>query len=208
MTTITGITHCEVTIEGEANHAGSTPMSERTDALAAASEFMLDVERAANELVAEESPTAVGTVGKLDVASNATNVVPGRIELGLDVRDVEYGSMNDLVDRARQSLARLERSRGLTTTVWRPFDLEPIPMTDRCRDALHEAGDAQAVETIDLHSGAAHDTMHVASVTDAGMLFAPSRDGISHSPLEWTDWDDCAAATTVLTGALAKLAET
>lgn len=208
VTTITGITHCEVAIEGEANHAGSTPMSDRTDALAAASEFVLDVERAANELVAEKSPTAVGTVGKVDAAPNATNVVPGHVQLGLDVRDVEYGSMNELVDRARQSLARLERTRGVTTTLSRPFDLEPIPMADRCRDALREAGNALAVETIDLHSGAAHDTMHVASATDAGMLFAPSRGGISHSPLEWTDWDDCAAATTVLAGALAELAET
>ncbi|SDK61436.1 Zn-dependent hydrolase [Natronorubrum texcoconense] len=207
VTTITGITHCEVTIEGEANHAGSTPMSDRTDALAAASEFVLDIERAANQLVAEESPTAVGTVGSVDAAPNATNVVPGRVQLGLDVRDVESGSMNELVDRARRSLDRLERTRGVTTTLSRPFDLEPIPMADRCRDALHEAGDAHSVETVELHSGAAHDTMHVASVTDAGMLFAPSRDGISHSPLEWTDWDDCAAATTVLTGALAQLVE-
>jgi N-carbamoyl-L-amino-acid hydrolase len=206
VSTITGITHCEVSVAGEANHAGSTPMGDRTDALAAASEFVLDAERAATERVAADSPTAVGTVGSLDVSPNATNVVPGRVEMGLDVRDVDAGSMDALVDRARASLARLERERGVETSLERPFDLAPTPMDDRCREALGAAGDAAGVEMLDMHSGAVHDTLHVADVTDAGMLFAPSRDGISHNPREWTDWDDCATATSVLAGALARLA--
>jgi N-carbamoyl-L-amino-acid hydrolase len=206
VTTITGITHCEVTVAGEANHAGSTPMGDRTDALAAASEFVLDAERAATGRVAADSPAAVGTVGSLDVSPNATNVVPGRVEMGLDVRDVDAASMDAVVDRAEESLARLERERGVETALSRPFDLAPTPMDDRCREALRGTGDDAGIETLDMHSGAAHDTMHVAEVTDAGMLFAPSRDGISHNPLEWTDWADCAAATTVLAGALARLA--
>jgi len=82
VTTITGITHCEVTIEGEANHAGATAMGDRTDALAAASEFVLDVEAAAIEVVDRSSDSAVGTVGSLSVSPNATNVVPGRVEAG------------------------------------------------------------------------------------------------------------------------------
>jgi len=206
VTAITGITHCEVTIRGEADHAGATPMGDRTDALAAASEFVLDVERAANEVVAGASDTAVGTVGKLDVRPNATNVVPGRVETGVDVRDVEYESMEEIVARARRSLARLERERGVATDFDRPFDLEPSPMSERTRRAAHEAGDRAGIETMDLHSGAAHDTQRIAGVTDASLLFAPSRDGISHNPREWTDWDDCAAATRVMAGGLADLA--
>ncbi|MDB2283113.1 Zn-dependent hydrolase [Halorubrum ezzemoulense] len=206
VTTITGITHCEAAIEGEANHAGATPMDERTDALAAASEFVLDVEAAANEVVASSSPSAVGTVGSLSVAPNATNVVPGRVEAGVDIRDVEAGSMEAIVEAARDSLARLERERGVETAFERPFDVAPTPMSDRLRGAAHGAADAAGREAIDLHSGAAHDTMRVAHVTDASLLFAPSRDGISHNPREWTDWDDCAAATEVLAGALARAA--
>jgi N-carbamoyl-L-amino-acid hydrolase len=206
VTTVTGITHCAVTIEGEADHAGATPMGDRTDALAAASEFVLDLEAAAAEMVADGSETAVGTVGRLDVAPNATNVVPGRVTLGVDIRDVDYGVMNALVDRARQSLARLERERGVTTEFERSIDLEPAPMSDRARQAAHDAGENASIGTMDLHSGAAHDTQLVADVTDAGLLFAPSRNGISHSPREWTDWEDCAGATRVLTGALASLA--
>jgi N-carbamoyl-L-amino-acid hydrolase len=206
VTTITGITRCDVAVRGEADHAGATPMQDRMDALAAAAEFVLDVERAAWDTVAAESETAVGTVGTLDVSPNAVNVVPGAVEMGVDVRDIEAASMDDICRRAERSLARLERERGVETEFDRSFDLAPTSMDDRVRRAAHDTGAAAGVETTDLHSGAAHDTMHVAGVTDAGMLFAPSRDGVSHSPREWTDWADCAAATRVLAGALADLA--
>ena len=203
VTTITGITHCDVTVTGEANHAGATPMDERRDALAAASEFVGTVERAANDV---DSETAVGTVGSLDVTPNATNVVPGRVEMGVDVRDVHYDAMNEIVERTADALVRLEDERAVETRLDREFDLRPTAMADRVREAARAAGERAGVETLDLHSGAAHDTMHVANVTDAGLLFAPSEDGVSHSPAEWTDWDDCATATRVLAGALADLA--
>ncbi|PAU84466.1 Zn-dependent hydrolase [Halorubrum salipaludis] len=206
VTTITGITHCEATIEGEANHAGATAMGERTDALAAASEFVLDVEAAANAVVDDSSPSAVGTVGSLSISPNATNVVPGRVEAGVDVRDVTADSMDRIVAAARDSLDRLERERGVETGFERPFDVAPTPMSDRLRDEAHAAAEGAGRTAIDLHSGAAHDAMRVAAVTDASLLFAPSRDGISHNPREWTDWSDCAAATEVLAGALARVA--
>ncbi len=207
VTTITGITHCEATIEGEANHAGATAMEDRTDALAAASEFVLDVEAAANDVVATDSDSAVGTVGSLSVSPNATNVVPGRVEAGVDVRDVETESMETIVAAARESLARLERERGVETAFERPFSVTPTPMSDRFLDAAHAAAEAAGLTAVDLHSGAAHDAMRVAAVADSALLFAPSQDGISHSPREWTDWADCAAATEVLAGALARVAD-
>jgi len=204
--TITGITHCEATIEGEANHAGATAMGERTDALAAASEFVLDVEAAANAVVESDSPSAVGTVGSLSVSPNATNVVPGRVEAGVDVRDVTSESMETVVAAAHESLARLERERGVETSFERPFDVAPTPMSDRLREAAHAAAEAAGRTALDLHSGAAHDAMRVAAVTDSALLFAPSREGISHNPREWTDWSDCAAAAEVLAGTLARVA--
>jgi len=203
VTTITGITHCEVEVLGEANHAGATPMDERTDALAAASEVVLDVEAAANDVVDQESETAVGTVGSLDVSPNATNVVPGKIEMGVDIRDIDYQSMQTIVEATQASLSVVEQSRGVETSFERPFDLEPTPMSEELRAGAHCAGEEAGIETMDIHSGAAHDTMHVADVTDASLLFAPSVDGISHNPLEWTEWEDCAKATRVMAGAMA-----
>jgi len=166
---------------------------------------VLAVEAAAADR-ATVDPAAVGTVGGLEVAPNATNVVPGRVELEVDVRSVETESIERVVAATRAALEEVADERGVETAFARPFDLEPTPMADRCRAALRRAGDRAGVPTRSLHSGAAHDSMHVADVTDAGMLFAPSRDGVSHNPREWTDWADCAAATRVFAGAVADLA--
>ncbi|MFC7078389.1 Zn-dependent hydrolase [Haloarcula halophila] len=206
VTSIVGLSRCQVEITGEADHAGSTLMRDRADALTAASEFVLDVETVTTERC-DASETAVATVGKLDVSPNAPNVIPGTVSLTLDVRDVEYDSIDHIIDEARERLGAIEDERPVRTSIERPWDRSPIEMSARCRDALHAAGERANLRTLDLHSGAAHDTMHVANVTDAALLFAPSHDGISHNPLEWTDWDDCADATRVLAGALAELAE-
>jgi N-carbamoyl-L-amino-acid hydrolase len=203
---ITGTIRCSVEIEGEADHSGCTTMTERTDALAAASELVLEVEAATNDVVAENGDTVVGTVGKLDVSPNAINVVPGRVELGIDIRDVAYESIESVVGRVQERLAELEAERGVETTFERPYDIAPSAMSERCTAALDRAVSAVDVPSISLHSGAGHDTMHIANVTETGMLFAPSRGGFSHSPREWTDWSSCATATRVLTAGLANLA--
>ncbi|MFT4891517.1 MAG: N-carbamoyl-L-amino-acid hydrolase [Halobacteriales archaeon] len=206
VTTITGIAHYTAVVEGEANHAGATAMDERRDALVAASEVVRDVERAAKEVAATDSPTAVATVGRLDVTPNATNVVPGRADLGIDVRDVRRESMDVLEGSIERSLDRVAGDRDVETSLETELDVDPMPMSDRVREVAHGAAEKEGIDAMDLPSGAAHDTMHVARVTDAALLFAPSRDGISHSPDEWTDWEDCATATTVLAGAVAELA--
>ncbi|SFR67593.1 M20 family metallo-hydrolase [Halogeometricum limi] len=206
VTDVTGIFHCEVEIRGEADHAGSTPMPGRRDALAAASELVLDVEREANEIVETESDSAVGTVGKVNVAPNATNVIPGRVELGIDIRDVEAASISRQTARVKEVCERLERERDVETTFETHLDVSPVPLSERCVEAVRAGADDAGFDCMTLHSGAAHDTQRVAKATDAGMLFSPSRDGISHNPLEWTDWDDCAAAASALAGGLRELA--
>ncbi len=203
---ITGITNCRVEVVGEADHAGATPMYERSDALTTASEFIVDFRRAAEDVVASISPTAVGTVGRCDVAPNARNIVPGHVELHMDIRDVEYESMNVLADRARQSLTRLERDAPVRTEFDRYRDQRPSRMADRCVEAALSAAETRDIGVQKMHSAAMHDTANVSSVTDTVLLFAPSRNGLSHNPLEWTDWDDCAAATDVLATTLAELA--
>jgi N-carbamoyl-L-amino-acid hydrolase len=207
VTAITGTTRCEIEIVGEANHSGSTTMEARTDALAAASEVVLEVEAATNDVSADYGETVVGTVGRLDVSPNAINVVPGRAELGVDVRDVQYAAMESIVERVREFLAELETDRGVEVTFERPYDVAPSRMSERCTAALEHAVSTLDVSSLSLHSGAGHDTMHIADVTDTGMLFAPSRGGFSHSPREWTDWSSCATATRVLAAGLLRLAQ-
>lgn len=202
---ITGITNCEVTVTGEADHAGSTPMFERSDALAAASEFVLDLERAAEE-AATTGEAAVGTAGQGTIEPNARNIVPERVTLHLDVRDVAKAGMDHLVSRCRSSLARIERHRPVETAIDRYRDTPPTAMSDRCVSAAATATARRGVDSIRLHSAAMHDTANVAGVTDAVLLFAPSREGVSHSPREWTDWEDCATATGVLAETIRSLA--
>lgn len=203
---ITGITNCEVRIDGEANHAGATPMYERADALPVASQFVLDFQRAAQEVATVDSTTAVGTVGQFDVVPNARNIVPGTVELQMDIRDVEREAMNTLAKRARNSLRRLERNYEIRTEFDRYRDHEPSQMSDRCVSVAAQAADHQDVESMRMHSAAMHDTANVASVTDTVLLFAPSEDGVSHNPKEWTEWEDCRKATAVLAESIVRLA--
>jgi N-carbamoyl-L-amino-acid hydrolase len=205
VTTIAGTSRLAVTIEGDADHSGTAGMTDRTDALAAASEVVLGIETAARE-AADATDTAVATVGDLTVDPGVVNVVPGRVECTVDIRDVEATVIERLVERTASLLAEGEANRGVTTTLERPYDIPPTPMTPGCRDACHAAGETVGVETVDLHSGAGHDTMQLAQATDVGLLFAPSAGGHSHSQDEWTPWHRCAAATDVLTAALADLA--
>lgn len=206
VTDITGTIRCHIDIVGEANHAGTTSMRSRTDALTAASELALEIESATNEIVETRSETAVGTVGQFEVEPGSINVIPGAVHLGVDIRDVEYDYMERIVSSIRDRLERIENERGVETTFSRPYDIEPIPMSDRCITAVHRAATRSGVSTLDLHSGAGHDTMHIATATDAGLIFAPSKGGYSHSAAEWTDWSDCVATTRLLAGALSELA--
>lgn len=206
VSSITGTTRCRVRIEGEANHAGTTPMHERTDALAAASELVLAVEGDAREIAADESESAVATVGSLTVDPGTINVVPGTVTLGIDIRDTESSVIERMVGTVEKTCDALRRDRDVEVSLETPYEIRPQPMAERVRGALHSGARRMDLEPLVLHSGAGHDTMQVATVTDAGMLFARSRGGHSHSPLEHTDWLDCAVATQVLTNALAELA--
>jgi N-carbamoyl-L-amino-acid hydrolase len=205
VTSIAGTARCRVDIEGEANHAGTTAMGERADALVAAADVVRAVERVATD-VAGPNGRAVGTVGCLDVDPGAVNVVPGRTMLELDLRDPDADGVERLVDGVEAALERIESERPVTATIERTYDAPPIPMHDGCRSALANAADVLDVEAMPVHSGAGHDTMRVGICTDVGMLFVPSRNGVSHSPREWTDWADCAHGTRVLAGGLATLA--
>ncbi|MDL5363238.1 Zn-dependent hydrolase [Halalkalicoccus sp. NIPERK01] len=206
VTHITGTIRCHIDVLGEANHAGTTSMEARTDALTAASELALEIESTTNDIVETDSDTAVGTVGQFDVEPGSINVIPGAVHLGVDIRDVEYESMERIVSSIRHCLSRLEDERDVETAFSRPYDIEPTSMSERCIAALRGAAARTGIDTLELHSGAGHDTMHVARATDAGLIFAPSEGGHSHSAAEWTDWNDCATTTRLLAETLYDLA--
>lgn len=203
---IAGTIRCQITIEGEANHSGTTSMDERVDPLVPAAKLVTEVEAKADELSAASGNT-VATVGNLEVEPGASNVIPGRATLTLDIRDTTYSNMIAVREHVESLLARFERDHGVETTIRGSYDIEPTEMSEQCQQALQWGAERTSVESIPLHSGAGHDTMQVARVTDAGLLFVRSKDGISHNPKEWTDWDVCAAGVRTLTGAIALAAQ-
>ncbi len=206
VTDITGTTRCHVTIAGEADHSGTTAMDDRTDALAAASELVLEVERRATATAETGTGTAVGTVGSLDVDPNVVNVVPGSASLQLDIRATDQREIQRQLDAVRRLLDALERHRGVSTSLTCDYDVPPTAMSERCQQTAADAAAKRGIPTRRVHSGAGHDTMQVATVTDAGLLFVASENGHSHSPKELARWEDCTAATTVLADALLALA--
>ncbi|MDT3437927.1 Zn-dependent hydrolase [Haloarcula sp. 1CSR25-25] len=206
VTDITGTTRGHVSIDGSADHSGTTGMQARRDALVAASQLVLDVEETATEIAATGTETAVGTVGRLTPKPNAVNVVPGSVSMRLDLRSIDRLEIDRQVRAVESSLADLEREHGVETSLDIPYDIAPTQLSERIRDTVETAASRCDIETLALHSGAGHDTMQVANVTDAALLFAPSAGGYSHSPKEWAEWSDCAVATQVLAESLALLA--
>ncbi|EMA28448.1 Zn-dependent hydrolase [Haloarcula japonica] len=206
VTDITGTTRGHVSIDGRADHSGTTAMDARRDALVAASELVLDVEATASEIATTGTGTAVGTVGRLIPTPNAVNVVPGSVSMRLDLRSVEQLEIDRQARAVKDSLDSLERQHGVETSLDIPYEIPPTRLSERVRDTVETAASRRGVETLTLHSGAGHDTMQVANVTDAALLFVPSTGGHSHSPKEWADWSDCAVATQVLAESLALLA--
>ncbi len=203
--TIVGITNCTVKITGETNHAGTTEMSSRTDAMAAASEFILAVERAACDAASSGNESAVATMGQLSIDPNVVSAVPGLVELTIDCRATDHRLMDQIIADSRRCLQRLEDKRGVETDFDRFRDQSPTQLSDRCLNTAKAAANSSTKLSV-VHSGATHDTVNVAQVTDSLLLFAPSVGGVSHSPREWTRWEDCARAAETLARTIGCLA--
>lgn len=188
-------------LEGEAGHAGATPMTMRRDSLAAAAEVMLVIER---EAMRQE--ISVGTVGKLQVFPGGVNIIPGRAEFTLDLRDVDV-AVRDLVEQAIMSQAKaICERRGVKLQVELLQRINPAVCSEDIRAAIKEACAAEGLETITLPSGAGHDCMQLTGLCPVGMIFARSKDGISHNPAEYTSKEDCGNGAQVLYRTVVSLA--
>jgi N-carbamoyl-L-amino-acid hydrolase len=179
--------------EGESNHAGTTPMAGRRDALVEAARFVLAVDEAARE-----RPGAVATVGRLEVSPGSTNSIPGRVECTLDARAPAVETVEDIVAhlRGRFPGARIDEESRNTGARFDP-DL---------RAALYASARAAGVPAGDLPSFAGHDAGILAPHLPAAMIFVRNPTGASHTPAEYASDDDCVAAAQVLAGAIEQLA--
>ena len=194
VTGITGRAVFEVEIEGKANHAGTTPMSTRRDALVSASKLVLNIQK----MAAEQEICRVSTVGSIKAIPNAVNVIPGHASIGLEFRDTDM----EALAAAEQELRRITDQAAVDDTV----DIEVIrhrftsavPITADMQALVAEAAENCGMTWEPLASGAGHDAQAVANIAPVAMIFVPSIDGISHAIEEYSTPQDCANGAQVL----------
>ena len=179
VTSIASIQRFTAMVTGEAGHAGTVPMPFRKDALAAASEMVLAVEHAAQDVAG-----LVGTVGRLEVLPGATNVIPGLVTFTLDLRAPDDGARQALVARVKAALEEIARRRGVTVTLEGGYEEEATPCHPAIQAALVRAIESTGHKPVHLLSGAGHDAMAFGQLCPMGMLFVRCAGGISHNPLE------------------------
>jgi N-carbamoyl-L-amino-acid hydrolase len=198
---IVAIHRYDVVVAGMANHAGTTPMDQRQDALVAASRLILAV----RQIAAERQGRQVGTVGRLEVEPNSPNVVPGRVTLSVEFRDLAPATLDALGAATRAQAAVIARDTGTTITLNLASTNPPALAHAGVQDAVGQAADRLGLATRRLPSGAGHDAQMIAALCPMGMIFVPSVGGISHSPRELTTWADCTRGAQVLLGAVLAL---
>lgn len=202
---VTGIAAPErfyVTIRGNADHSGATPMNLRHDALCGASKIILGIEEIASM---QEEPPVVGTVGVVEVMPGAMNVIPGAVKLGVDIRSISKVARNSVVTLVKEFIDITAEKRGLSYTIETIAQDHPVEMHPAMIREIEEAVKSVGIEYMTMPSGAGHDAMHWAEAVPTGMIFISCRDGISHNPAEFAEMDDIVTGAEVLDKVLRKL---
>lgn len=198
---IVGILHSDVTVEGFANHAGTTPMDQRRDALLAAAKLI----QAVNRVVTSIPGRQVGTVGKVQVWPGAYNVIPGKVLFGLELRDLDQAKFRSMFEKIRTEAQQIAQASGTTISFTEPVVSKPALTDRRFQKLIDETARELGFSTKLMPSGAGHDAQEIANIGPMGMIFIPSIGGISHSPREFSRPEDIENGANVLLHSLLKL---
>lgn len=202
VTAIVGLGSAHVTFIGDVDHAGTTKMTARRDALVGAAEFIARV---------PDIPRAVGsdcvaTAGWMRLHPNVANVVPGRAEVSLDFRDLSRANVERMGDELEQLARRIAAERSLEVR-WNAHPvISPAPLDEQVQSAIGDAAAGRGLSSMRLPSGAGHDSQNMAPLAPTGMIFIPSVGGRSHSPAELTHWPDIVNGANVLLDTMIRLA--
>ena len=195
---IVGIKWWDVTIEGSANHAGTTPMAQRRDALLAAARYVDAVNRVARARPGRQ----VATVGRIQAFPGAYNVIPGKVATSLEIRDLDASVIDAIRQDVQREVEQIAQDTGTTFTFTLTSDTVPAPTDTRVRRTIDEAAARLGLRRKSMPSGAGHDAQEMARLGPIGMIFVPSVGGISHSPREFTRPEDITNGTNVLLHAI------
>lgn len=192
-----------VKIKGQADHSGATAMHYRHDALLGGAELALAIEQAA----IEAGHSTVATVGNLTAKPGVMNVVPGYCELLVDIRGIHTQARESVFSALQQHIERIAAKRGLSIELQPISRDQPVLLPEQMVQQIRHAAETLGYSYEIMPSGAGHDAMHMATLCPTGMIFVPSKDGISHNPLEFTSWTDIEAGIKVLQQAVLTQAE-
>ena len=193
VTGISGPLWLRLVLEGEAGHAGATPMGIRRDALAAAAHIVGSIEAEASR-----TGTTVGTVGQLSLSPGGINIIPGRVEFTLDLRDIDQQIRDEVEQRITEEARRLCEERSIRLDIETLQRVAPAPCSELVQNASKAACEEFSLQPYFLASGAGHDGMQLKGLCPIGMIFVRSKGGISHNPAEWTSKEDCSQGANVL----------
>ncbi|MCG7346318.1 Zn-dependent hydrolase [Sporosarcina sp. ACRSL] len=193
-----------VHVGGTADHSGTTPMDYRHDALLGGAEIALAVEKAA---LAELDHGTVGTVGVFSIQPGAMNVVPGAADLNVDIRGTSLESRQRVVEALEAAVKDVAKARGLNIWMDKISEEEPVQMDSELVAELKGICEERGVAWIEMPSGAGHDAMNMAALCPTGMIFVPSKDGLSHNPAEYTSMEQLMEGAEVLRAFMLKQAK-
>jgi beta-ureidopropionase / N-carbamoyl-L-amino-acid hydrolase len=183
-----------VTVLGRMNHAGTTPMNLRKDALVAAAQVILAV----NNIAVHTPGEQVATVGFIEASPNATNTVAGKVDLRIDLRDLSQTHLESLVTLMKQDFEAISAATGTQITLRETLHILPTLAATHIKDTIQQVCKSAGFSYLHLPSRAGHDAQEMGRFTDMGMIFVPSRDGLSHSQDEYTAPEDCAQGADIL----------
>lgn len=182
--TIVGMTEIKVTITGRAGHAGTTPMNARRDALAATVQIVADLP----QLAMNAAEATVLTIGKLTVYPNGANVIPNAVVFTVDVRSKSEACVQSVIQQVK-TIIQTKTPKGITAEIEEMLYEKPVQLSEKIHQQLRANSEALGLKSRSMVSGAGHDAMIFAGFTEVGLVFVPSKDGLSHTPEEWTDYE-------------------
>lgn len=204
VTSICAPSNLVVTVSGRSGHAGGMAMTERWDAFAAVAEMALEVERIGRTESTSDFTTA--TVGRVNVEPNQSNIVPGKVVFTVDVRDAAKASKDRIMEMIKAMIMDVAAKRGITAEIYVQNHDTPMPCAPFLQDIIEGHCQDQGVPCMKMVSGPFHDALHIGEFCPVGMIFIPSKAGLSHCPEEWTDYGDVCRGSRILASTLLDVA--
>lgn len=200
VTGIAGISRGKIEVIGRSDHPGTTSMEVRRDALVAGSEVILALEKVSKGL-----DGVIGTVGKIEVYPNSLNVIPGIVTLGMEMRSPQEILLDQAVSLFKAELDRIRDKRGITINLETAVTMRPVIFESKMVERIGGICESLNIPYSKMASGAGHDASRMAEVVPTGMIFVPSKDGKSHCPEEWSEFENLCLGTEVLANTVIKI---